>query len=213
MFSFCRLFLGIPNWAGVILVLRRSRSGLTFTFSGLWSFTLLSEPVSQAGDTFKPAALLKLLVGGRPTFTSGHLLSRAPKLAGPREPGTGSSGAWRAALAPTAWERNTPLAGVPYSYYLPDTLRAGDAVIEWGGIRVVTKKIAHTTREEGDLAIYCVITGTDSLNWPWLPVLPTEPKLLYCLFAPTTGPHHCWHGGRGTVHQASGHPKKSKTIS
>ena len=59
------------------------------------------------------------------------------------------------------------------------------------GIRVVTKKIAHTTREEGDLAIYCVITGTDSLNWPWLTVLPTEPKLLYCLFAPTTGPHHC----------------------
>ena len=38
------------------MVLRRSRSGLTLTFSGLWSFTLLSEPVSQAGDTLKPAA-------------------------------------------------------------------------------------------------------------------------------------------------------------
>ena len=40
----------------MILVLRRSKSGLTLTFSGLWSFTLLSEPVSQAGEIFKPAA-------------------------------------------------------------------------------------------------------------------------------------------------------------
>ena len=38
------------------MVLRRSKSGLTLTFSGLWSFTLLSEPVSQAGEIFKPAA-------------------------------------------------------------------------------------------------------------------------------------------------------------
>ena len=123
----------------MILVLHRSRSGLTFTFSGLWSFTLLSEPVSQAGEIFKPAARGSLAktacwwasnVHQRPSALSLFELQNWPVL---ELPGTGSSGAWRAALAPTAWERNTPLAGVPYSYYLPDTLRAGDAVIERGG--------------------------------------------------------------------------------
>ena len=178
----------------MILVLRRSRSGLTLTFSGLWSFTLLSEPVSQAGEIFKPAARGSLAktacwwaanVHQRPSALSSSK-TRWPSGAWDRELGSLEGCTGSNCLGAKHATGRSPILLLPARH-----AACGGRRNRKRGIRVVTKKIAHTTREEGDLAIYCVITGTDSLNWPWLTVLPTEPKLLYCLFAPTTGPHHC----------------------
>ena len=159
----------ILSWCEISLVLHRSWSGLTDTLSGI-VFTLVLFYKSQfhTGTLFRlqislsacsrGSCLVKTACGRRPTFTSsGHLPSACWSSSCLNWPALGSLNC----LGPGAWEPGGLRSGSNWLRVKHATGRSptptcqtraacGGRGNRMRGIRVVTKKIAAPTQEEGE---------------------------------------------------------------